>query len=172
MAGGKRASMREGPLAALFQRTDVEPADGQPKAPDIEAEERAARAREDEAAAEREREERRAEEARALREDDERAERRRNLSPKDRLSAAFAQDIPHDILARPEATERDWRPRDEPEIRRHATALGPVLKVAGVGGAGVNAVNRMIEAGVEGVEFIAVNTDLQSLQQSAADVTL
>jgi len=38
MAGGKRASMREGPLAALFQRTDVEPADGQPKAPDIEAE--------------------------------------------------------------------------------------------------------------------------------------
>ena len=48
----------------------------------------------------------------------------------------------------------------------------PVLRVAGVGGAGVNAVNRMIEAGVEGVEFIAVNTDLQSLQQSAADVTL
>ena len=48
----------------------------------------------------------------------------------------------------------------------------PVLRVVGVGGAGVNAVNRMIEAGVEGVEFIAVNTDLQSLQQSAADVTL
>jgi cell division protein FtsZ len=46
------------------------------------------------------------------------------------------------------------------------------LRVVGVGGAGVNAVNRMIEAGVEGVEFIAVNTDLQSLQQSAADVTL
>ena len=48
----------------------------------------------------------------------------------------------------------------------------PVLRVAGVGGAGVNAVNRMVEAGVEGVEFIAVNTDLQSLQQSAAHVTL
>ena len=47
-----------------------------------------------------------------------------------------------------------------------------MLRVVGVGGAGVNAVNRMIEAGVEGVEFIAVNTDLQSLQQSAADVTL
>src|SRR4051812_21585609 len=148
MAGGKRASMREGPLAALFQRTDVEPADGQPKAPDIEAEERAARAREAEvkAAAEREREERRAEAARALREDDERAERRRNLSPKDRLSAAFAQDIPHDILARPESAERDWRPRDEPDIRRPGTVQRPVLKVAGVGGAGVNAINRMIEA--------------------------
>jgi len=48
----------------------------------------------------------------------------------------------------------------------------PVLRVVGVGGAGVNAVNRMVEAQVEGVEFIAVNTDLQSLQQSRADVTL
>ena len=47
-----------------------------------------------------------------------------------------------------------------------------MLRVVGVGGAGVNAVNRMIEAEVEGVEFIAVNTDLQSLQQSAAHVTL
>ncbi len=43
-----------------------------------------------------------------------------------------------------------------------------MLRVVGVGGAGVNAVNRMIEAEVEGVEFIAVNTDLQSLQQSSA----
>ena len=40
----------------------------------------------------------------------------------------------------------------------------PVLRVVGVGGAGVNAVNRMIEAEVEGVEFIAVNTDVQSLE--------
>ncbi len=48
----------------------------------------------------------------------------------------------------------------------------PVLRVVGVGGAGVNAVNRMIEAQVDGVEFIAINTDLQSLQQSAAADTL
>jgi cell division protein FtsZ len=48
----------------------------------------------------------------------------------------------------------------------------PVLRVVGVGGAGVNAVNRMIEAQVHGVEFIAINTDLQSLQQSAAHLTL
>ena len=48
----------------------------------------------------------------------------------------------------------------------------PVIRVVGVGGAGVNAVNRMVEAEVEGVEFLAVNTDLQSLQQSTADVTL
>ena len=45
----------------------------------------------------------------------------------------------------------------------------PKLRVVGVGGAGVNAVNRMIEAQVEGVEFIAVNTDMQSLEGSAAD---
>ncbi len=48
----------------------------------------------------------------------------------------------------------------------------PVLRVVGVGGAGVNAVNRMVEAEVAGVEFLAVNTDLQSLQQSTADITL
>jgi cell division protein FtsZ len=48
----------------------------------------------------------------------------------------------------------------------------PVIRVVGIGGAGVNAVNRMVEAEVEGVEFLAVNTDLQSLQQSTADVTL
>jgi cell division protein FtsZ len=47
-----------------------------------------------------------------------------------------------------------------------------VIRVVGVGGAGTNAVNRMVEAEVEGVEFIAVNTDLQSLQQSSADVTV
>ena len=47
-----------------------------------------------------------------------------------------------------------------------------VLRVVGVGGAGVNAVNRMVEAKLPGVEFLAINTDLQSLQQSNADVTL
>ncbi|MFM8884648.1 MAG: cell division protein FtsZ [Solirubrobacterales bacterium] len=46
------------------------------------------------------------------------------------------------------------------------------MKVVGVGGAGVNAVDRMVEAGIAGVEFIAVNTDVQSLKQSEADVTV
>ena len=46
------------------------------------------------------------------------------------------------------------------------------IKVAGVGGAGVNAVNRMIEAGVRGVEFIAINTDAQQLAMSAANVKI
>ncbi len=47
-----------------------------------------------------------------------------------------------------------------------------VIKVVGIGGGGVNAVNRMIEAGLKGVEFIAVNTDAQALLMSDADVKL
>ena len=47
-----------------------------------------------------------------------------------------------------------------------------VIKVVGVGGGGCNAVNRMIEAGLKGVEFLAVNTDAQALLTSDADVKL
>jgi cell division protein FtsZ len=65
--------------------------------------------------------------------------------------------------------------RDEPGTAR--TGVVPrshqaVMRVVGVGGAGVNAVNRMVEAQVPGVEFVAINTDLQSLQNSNADITL
>jgi cell division protein FtsZ len=155
MAGGKRASMREGPLAALFRRTDEEsqeerreqqPQDRQPE-----------RAQEQPAPRERSRPA---------------AEPEAHVpTPKERLSAAFSQDIPHDVLERQDGPQREYRPRDEPRISR-AKVHQPVLRVTGIGGAGVNALNRMVEAGVEGVEFIAVNTDLQSLQQSAAHVTL
>ena len=80
---------------------------------------------------------------------------------KERLSRIFADDVARrrDAPLRPRgarATSRDCR--GEPHT--------PVIRVVGVGGAGVNAVNRMVEAGIPGVEFIAVNTDLQSLQQS------
>ena len=47
-----------------------------------------------------------------------------------------------------------------------------VIKVVGVGGGGVNAINRMIDAGLKGVEFIAINTDSQQLIMSDADVKL
>ena len=47
-----------------------------------------------------------------------------------------------------------------------------VIKVVGVGGGGVNAINRMIEAGLKGVEFIAINTDSQQLIMSDAHVKL
>ena len=47
-----------------------------------------------------------------------------------------------------------------------------IIKVVGIGGGGVNAVNRMIDAGLKGVEFIAINTDAQALLMSDADVKL
>ena len=47
-----------------------------------------------------------------------------------------------------------------------------VIKVIGIGGGGVNAINRMIDAGLRGVEFIAINTDAQALLMSDADVKL
>jgi cell division protein FtsZ len=77
---------------------------------------------------------------------------------------------------------REVRPRygrDEPSTSQPATRQPvvprthqAVLRVVGVGGAGVNAVNRMVEAELPGVEFLAINTDLQSLQTSNADLTL
>src|ERR671935_1701523 len=66
--------------------------------------------------------------------------------------------------------------REEPRSYGHHSeaprAHEPVIRVVGVGGAGVNAINRMVDARVPGVEFMAINTDLQSLQQSSADVTV
>lgn len=89
---------------------------------------------------------------------------------KDRLRDAFSSD---------QGDQYDREPaygRAEPSGRVPATAPpvvnDPVIRVVGVGGGGVNAVNRMVEAGIGGVEFMAVNTDLQSLQQSAADLTV
>ncbi len=112
-------------------------------------------------------------------------------TPQERLRQAFSADIPHNLMERTAAAERaaarepQAAPAPEPVRDVYARAdnaldmyaaprpVGkPVLRVVGVGGAGVNAVNRMIEAQVEGVEFIAINTDLQSLQQSAAADTL
>src|ERR1044072_6690555 len=63
-------------------------------------------------------------------------------------------------------------------MRKVASAMTPphnylaVIKVVGIGGGGVNAVNRMIEVGLKGVEFIAINTDAQELRMSGADVKL
>jgi cell division protein FtsZ len=102
-------------------------------------------------------------------------------SPQERLRQAFSADIPEnvldrtapqpaqeDVFARPERPASAFAPGSVP-VEARAT---PVLRVVGVGGAGVNAVNRMVEAQIEGVEFLAVNTDLQSLQTSAAHDTL
>ncbi|MCK9250166.1 MAG: cell division protein FtsZ [Solirubrobacteraceae bacterium] len=72
------------------------------------------------------------------------------------------------LVERTEATVAAWGDR-APQI---ANPHGPVIRVVGVGGGGTNAVNRMIEHGITGVEFLAVNTDAQSLQDSLAETTI
>ena len=63
----------------------------------------------------------------------------------------------------------------EVQHREHARPVRKflaVLKVVGVGGGGSNAVNRMVDAGLTGCEFIAVNTDAQALLMTDADVKI
>ena len=194
MPTGKRASMREGPLADLFRKTAEDDERTQRRgAPRSRAGRRASRRRRaragrraaapPEPAAPPSRRPSRA--AARIR----RSSRRRGAgaeepearsvpSPQERLRHAFSADIPENLHGAPRAGAS---PRRDVYARADATcdafpapaAVGqPVLRVVGVGGAGVNAVNRMVEAEIEGVEFLAINTDLQSLQLSAADETL
>ena len=180
MPSGKRASMREGPLAALFRKTaqDTEEPGAQqatrptaPATPDTPEPSAAA----DEQPAP----------AAPAAEPEPEVEEPRIPLPHERLRHAFSADIPENLLERPAPVAPEPGPpvpsepdhdvyarvtRDEPVPERGAG--GPVLRVVGVGGAGVNAINRMVEAEIEGVEFLAINTDLQSLQQSAAHETL
>ncbi len=98
-------------------------------------------------------------------------------SPQERLRHAFSSEIPENVMdpaGSAQDAPGDGRLLARAPRGRHGPAPSgqPVIRVVGVGGGGVNAVNRMVEAEVEGVEFLAVNTDLQSLQQSTADVTL
>ena len=216
MATGKRASMREGPLADLFRKTTADtpdenedrpqaaqpaaseaapeppaPAAPAPAAPDPVVPEAAAPepvvpdpvASEPHAAEAPSR--RRAFhpsfEAQVPPVADE--PERHIASAQERLHKAFATDIPENVLDTPaERRPRTYaaeagsdvyaRPERVVEIADGGATSGPVLRVVGVGGGGVNAVNRMVEAEVAGVEFLAINTDLQSLQQSAAHTTL
>ncbi len=189
MPTGKRASMREGPLAALFRKTadDAEPtpASGEPpRAPEPSAPETAPEAAAPEPPAAPPLEpERRAVPHPSLSAPSkpEPPEERRIPTPQERLRHAFSSDIPENVLERPAGRARVPEPVHDVYARSDrlaesfaapAPAGTPVLRVVGVGGAGVNAVNRMVEAEIAGVEFLAINTDLQSLQQSAADQTL
>jgi cell division protein FtsZ len=78
----------------------------------------------------------------------------------------------------PAPAARYVEPLPEPAARLHRApradsgAYIAVIKVVGVGGAGINAVNRMIDAGISQVEFIAVNTDIQALHMSDASVKI
>jgi cell division protein FtsZ len=76
----------------------------------------------------------------------------------------------------PPAARYEPMPEAPPVLHRAAAADSgaylAVIKVIGVGGAGINAVNRMIDAGITQVEFVAVNTDIQALQVSDAPVKI
>jgi cell division protein FtsZ len=205
MASGKRASMREGPLAALFRRTEEEGLDGRgasgdgASAPQAPAAPAAPQAQAPAAPAQQSLprvEDHPAQPAPATPaarevEDRPHPSLRADVppapveeppvipSPQERLRQAFSADIPENMMEPPAPAPRDVyeAPRvDDPGLPSVAYGTGrphgPVLRVVGVGGGGVNAVNRMVEAEVHGVEFIAVNTDVQSLQQSAAHLTL
>jgi cell division protein FtsZ len=183
MANAKRASMREGPLAALFRKTEGLEDGEEGDRPEAESRESASERAEQRPAA-------RASEPQtpAAAQAREAATPHPGLSPsphvpeepahvpspQERLRHAFSSDIPENLMdpasARP---VMDDYVREHPETGGTSGPAGqPVIRVVGVGGAGVNAVNRMVEAEVEGVEFLAVNTDLQSLQHSTADITL
>jgi cell division protein FtsZ len=189
MASGKRASMREGPLADLFRKTEqaAEQADegakaaeeGRVPAPSTPAGQERRGAGGSDSPPPHPRETGYPHPSLGATPDAPPAPEPHVPTPQERLRHAFSADIPDNILDRQPATRRDpghdpySRVADEPTPWGTAKPAGqPVLRVVGVGGAGVNAVNRMVEAQVEGVEFVAINTDLQSLQQSTADVTL
>jgi cell division protein FtsZ len=188
MANPKRASMREGPLAALFRKTEdlekgesperdsaqatgaqapttVESSLSQPPLADGQAASESEHLRDSGAPHP------------SLRPLAEQESDSHIPSPQERLRHAFSSEIPENLMDSPRvAAQRpsiDAQVRDEPRPFGAAMPVGsPVIRVVGVGGAGTNAVNRMVEAEVEGVEFLAINTDLQSLQQSTADITL
>jgi cell division protein FtsZ len=195
----KRASMREGPLADLFRSTGADAPEDPPEAPRYGREDPAdARKAEVDAAPV----EPSAPGTFFDQDDDPAAggpsardepaahepEQRREPAPEQPRS----EDPPQSSEPAPERLKRVFaeepRPRDPREDFLQTPRYGreepayeapgsgephqPVIKVVGVGGAGVNAVNRMVDARIPGVEFMAVNTDLQSLQLCVADVTV
>jgi len=161
MASGKRASMREGPLAALFRKTETEGLEDSAEAPAAPQAPEAPRAEERPPAPEP------APVAAPAQPEP------RVPTPQERLRHAFSSDLPENMMAPPSHAvpppgPADYQWSSVPE----STPGQPLLRVVGVGGGGVNAVNRMIEAEIPGVEFLAFNTDAQSLQSSDAHVKL
>ena len=200
MASGKRASMREGPLAALFRSTEEEEgAEGaerqtarepverspeprrefkpeaqqpEPSGRTVKGSAGAAQASTGEPVPERRRPESRPAREEPLASQERPVSRYEGIpTPEERLRSVFSADIPENIMER---SPEPRRPLDAEEVHQPTSPLHrePVLRVVGVGGAGVNAVDRMIEAQVEGVEFIAVNTDVQSLEGSSASTRI
>jgi cell division protein FtsZ len=151
----RRASMREGPLAELFKATE---------------------------AAQRQAEREQGEPTRE--ETEEATVEHAPPEPVERSLAAAPGPVPETApeTASAPATQRyeeppasrfaDAAPRLHRTPRPESAAYLAVIRVVGVGGGGLNAVNRMIEAGISQVEFIAVNTDIQQLRTCEAPIKL
>jgi cell division protein FtsZ len=180
----RRASMREGPLAELFRATEAAqrqaeraeraeaPAPSEadaatvehapPAPPPVEsapAEDAGEPARAEQPA--------RVEPSRA-----EPAEAERALEPEPAVASAGAP-APRPRYEQPPVSRlAEAAPRLHRTPRPESAAYLAVIRVVGVGGGGLNAVNRMIEAGISQVEFIAVNTDIQQLRQCEAPIKL
>jgi cell division protein FtsZ len=148
----KRASMREGPLAELFRATEAaQRQHGEKPEPEPASE---------------------AAPGEPLEETVEHAPPFEPLPPEPEPEPAPRPDLrPVEELPRVQ-TMPEPAPRLHRAPRAEAGAYLAVIRVVGVGGAGLNAVNRMIDAGIEDVEFVAVNTDIQQLALADAPVKI
>jgi len=156
----KRASMREGPLAELFRATEASRQQQEKSGPEQEAEPTPV----------------------------EPLEETVEHAPPFEPVVDSAPEPPREPKPEPESASRpDLRPVEElprieslpePAPRLHRApraepgAYLAVIRVVGVGGAGLNAINRMIDAGIADVEFVAINTDIQQLALSDAPVKI
>jgi cell division protein FtsZ len=158
----KRASMREGPLAELFRATEAAQRSQGKQEPEPEPEPQP--------------------EAQAPPPVEPLEETVEHAPPFEPIVEAVPEPEPPPPAPKPDLRPVEELPRiealPEPAPRLHRAprsepgAYLAVIRVVGVGGAGLNAVNRMIDAGISDVEFIAVNTDIQQLALSDAQVKI
>src|SRR5215210_8026113 len=173
----KRASMREGPLAELFRATEA--AQRQAEKGGREEEPRPSAAEPPEKTVEHVPEW--VEEARPptpepVRLPERKSPERQSPVPKPKAERRAAPEVTATKRAEPERARPRLEPLPEPPPRLHRVpepgSYIALIRVVGVGGAGLNAVNRMIDADISQVEFVALNTDIQQLQTSDAPVKI
>ena len=180
-----RASMREGPLAELFRATEAaqrqadQAPEAEPPAPTPEepqeltvehvpdfAQEEASAAASAPAPAE----------PAAPEETPTAAEPEASVIAQPAPPPPREQPVYEPPVSEPPVTRYEVMPEPAPRLEyatpRDSSSYLAVIRVIGVGGAGLNAVNRMIDAGISQVEFVAVNTDMQQLQLSDAPVKI
>src|SRR5919201_298898 len=171
----KRASMREGPLAELFKATEAAQRQQEREAAGVPAEEPHESTVEHVPTWEDE-----IETPRPPRPDPtpEPTPPEPEIPPKPPAPEPTPEPTPPPPTVPEPPVVRYLEPMPEPAPRLHHARVGSLgsylakIQVVGVGGAGLNAVNRMIDAGINQVEFVAVNTDVQQLRLSDAELKI